>query len=117
MMRPSLWIRLAPLAFTPMIANCAGSPPISSVAPPRLTLAEVATQPCALAVLPPGASRGDLDAAYATRGAQIVSCDAARRLAVETLLAERALQLRWRTEAGQPPAGWRRLLARPTRQD
>ena len=31
----------------------------------------------------------DLEVGYLTRGAQIVACDAARRLAVETLLAER----------------------------
>ena len=37
----------------------------------------------------------DVDAmrAYAARGAQIVACDAARRLAVETLLAERAAEM------------------------
>ncbi len=34
----------------------------------------------------------DLETGYAARGAQIVACDGARRLAVETLLAERALQ-------------------------
>lgn len=93
MMCPSLWIRLAPIAFAPMIANCAGSSPISTAAPPRLTLGEVATRPFALATLPERPSRADLDAAYAVRGAQIVSCDAARRLAVETLAAERELQI------------------------
>jgi len=29
------------------------------------------------------------------RGAQIVACDSARRLAVEALMAERAMQDRW----------------------
>ncbi|WP_298159705.1 hypothetical protein [Brevundimonas sp.] len=33
---------------------------------------------------------GDLEAGYMTRGRQIADCDTARRLAVETLLAERA---------------------------
>lgn len=32
---------------------------------------------------------GDLEVGYMTRGRQIADCDAARRLAVETLLAER----------------------------
>ncbi len=116
MMRPSLWIRLAPVAFAPMIANCAGSSSISTAAPPRLTLAEAATRPCALATLPERASRADLDAAYAVRGAQIVSCDAARRLAVETLTAERELQDRWRRGL-ERPHGLAALFRRPARQD
>jgi len=33
------------------------------------------------------------------RGAQVVACDGARRLAVETLLAERAMQTARRTPA------------------
>lgn len=33
----------------------------------------------------------DLEAAYVERGAQIAACDGARRLAVETLDAERAM--------------------------
>jgi len=39
----------------------------------------------------PNPTHADLDAAYATRGAQIVNCDGARRLAVETLQVERQL--------------------------
>ncbi|QSF55967.1 hypothetical protein [Brevundimonas fontaquae] len=53
---------------------------------------EAATRPCTLATLPAEATAGDLDAAYLLRGAQIVACDGARRLAVDTLLAERAMQ-------------------------
>lgn len=34
----------------------------------------------------------DLEIGYAARGAQIAACDAARQLAVDTLLAERLLQ-------------------------
>jgi len=87
-----------------MTANCAGSPLISTVAPPRLVLPEVATRPCALATLPEAPSLADLEAAYLTRGAQILACDGARRLAVETLMAERAMQDRW-AGAGQ---GWKK---------
>jgi hypothetical protein len=36
-----------------------------------------------------------LEAAYLLRGAQILACDGVRRLAVETLLSERAMQERW----------------------
>lgn len=116
MMRPFPWRRLAPLALSPMIASCAGSPAISTVAPPRLALAEVVERPCALAVLRPQPTRADLDAAYVTRGVQIVSCDAARRLAVETLTAERALQDRWREERAARRQAWWRLWTAP-RQD
>lgn len=64
--------------------------------PPRLVLPDEAVQPCQLAVLPDRPTRADLDAAYVKRGTQLVACDAARRLALETLLAERALQDRAR---------------------
>lgn len=86
------WNTAALIACAAMTASCAGSPPISAVAPVRLILPEAATRPCALATLPRDPTAGDLDAAYAQRGAQIVACDGARRLAVETLLAERAMQ-------------------------
>lgn len=58
---------------------------------PRLTLPTVATQPCTLATLPENPTQGDLEAVYALRGQGILLCDAARQLAVDTLLAEREL--------------------------
>ena len=92
-MTPTIpWNTAALIVCAAMTASCAGSPPISTVAPVRLTLPEAATRPCALATLPADPTAGDLDAAYAERGAQIIACDGARRLAVETLLAERAMQ-------------------------
>ena len=86
------WNTAALIVCAAMTASCAGSPPSSAVAPVRLILPEAAKRSCALATLPPDPTAGDLDAAYAQRGAQIVACDGARRLAVETLLAERAMQ-------------------------
>jgi len=92
-MTPTIpWNTAALIACAAMTASCAGSPPISTVAPTRLTLPEVAKRPCALTTLPAEPTAGDLDTAYVLRGAQIVACDGARRLAVETLLAERAMQ-------------------------
>jgi hypothetical protein len=38
----------------------------------------------------------DLETGYMARGEALLACDAARRLAVETFEAERALQDRWR---------------------
>jgi len=75
-----------------------------TVAPPRLTLPEAATRPCGLAILQAEPTIGDLEAGYVTRGAQLVACDGARRLAVETLIAERAMQ-----DAQPAPAARKRL--------
>ena len=86
------WRTAALIVCAVMTTNCAASPPISPVAPARLVLPEAAIRPYALATLPAEPTAGDLDAAYLLRGAQIVACDGARRLAVETLLAERAMQ-------------------------
>ena len=86
---------IVPIGCAIMTANCAASLP-RSVVPPRLVLPDQAVRPCQLAVLPDRPTKADLDAAYVKRGAQLVACEAARRLAVETLLAERALQDRWR---------------------
>lgn len=91
----TLWIRTAWLASLSMTASCAASPP-PSVVPPRLILPQAATTPCRLDRLPEAPTEADLEAGYAARGARLVECDAARRLAVETLLQERALQDRWR---------------------
>lgn len=92
-MRPILSRLIAPLAFAIMTAACVTSP--RPVAPPRLTLPDAATRPCALAVLPDHPTAADLDATYMQRGAQVVSCDAARAIAVETLIAERRLVDEW----------------------
>ena len=89
------WTLCGLIACALMTASCAGSLPISTVAPPRLDLPEAATRPCALATLPEAPSLADLEAAYLLRGAQILACDSARRLAVEALGAERAMQDRW----------------------
>lgn len=59
-----------------------------------LSLPDAATRPCRLARLAPDATLADLEAAYATRGADLVACDAARALAVATLEAERELNAR-----------------------
>ena len=97
-MTPSFrWTRIGPLVSLAMIASCAASLP-PSAAPPRLTLPAAAATPCVLAILPDAPTRGDLDVAYAERGARLVACEGSRRLAVETLLAERAIQDRWRQE-------------------
>lgn len=104
-MRLNLYRVSVLLAFATMTASCASSPP-PPVRPPRLTLPDAAAQPCPLAVLPANPTQADLDAAYATRGAQIVNCDGARRLAVETLEAERRLIDEWLRLEERRRQGW-----------
>lgn len=62
--------------------------------PPRLAVPELARTACALATLPADAvvTWADLEAAYLLRGRQLVECELARRLAIDTLEAERAAQ-------------------------
>ena len=108
--RPLIPIACAVCAIT--TASCAATPPISTAAP-RLDLPEAARLPCEMAVLPDAATLADLEAAYVQRGEQLVRCDGARRLAVETLLAERALADEWRAEADTPTPPWRRGADRP----
>lgn len=51
-----------------------------------------AAKTCSLFVLPQAPTQADLEIGYATRGAQLVACDAARALAVQTHVAEHALE-------------------------
>jgi hypothetical protein len=51
-----------------------------------------ATRPCAIYRLPSAPTQADLEIGYATRGAQLAACDAARSLAVQTQAAEHAMQ-------------------------
>lgn len=82
-----------------MTASCAASLPVS-VDPPRLVLPQVTLTPCRLDHLPDAPTLADLETSYMARGRALAECDAARRLAVETIEAERALQDRWRAAAG-----------------
>lgn len=51
-----------------------------------------AVKACSLYLLPEAPKKSDLEIGYATRGAQILACDAARALAVQTHAAEHALE-------------------------
>lgn len=98
-----------PIAFAvcaSMTASCAASPPMSMAAP-RLALPEAASRPCDMAVLPAAATLADLETAYVQRGEQLVRCDGSRRLAVETLLAERFMIDAWSAETNNPSGWWR----------
>lgn len=81
---------IALLGCALMMSSCATRP--VSPAAPRLAMPAEARRACELHRLPDGATQADLEVGYATRGAQIVACDAARRLAVETHNAEHVLE-------------------------
>ncbi len=51
-----------------------------------------ASKSCSLYLLPQAPTQADLEIGYATRGAQVVACDAARALAVQTHESEHALE-------------------------
>jgi len=88
-MRPCLPI--APLACALMTASCA-SPRPTLPAAPQIQMPAEAQRPCAMHRLPERPTQAELEIGYAARGVQIVACDAARRLAVETHQAEHALE-------------------------
>lgn len=88
-MRP---LTLSALAASAMLtAACASRIP-SLPAAPRIAIPAEAARSCGLYVLPPMPTHADLEIGYATRGAQLVACDGARRLAVQTHEAEHALE-------------------------
>lgn len=88
------WMLIAPLVCALMTASCAGSPR-TFVAPPRLALPQAVLTPCRLDQLPAAPTLADLETSYMARGQALAECDAARREAVETLTAERALLDQW----------------------
>jgi hypothetical protein len=51
-----------------------------------------AAKACSLYLLPSAPTQADIEVGYATRGAQVVACDAARALAVQTHESEHALE-------------------------
>ena len=74
-----------------LTSACASSIHSLAVAVPQIEMPPAARQPCEIFVLPPEPTEGDLDRGLALRGAQIVACDSARRLAVETFDAQQRL--------------------------
>ncbi|WP_292107413.1 hypothetical protein [Brevundimonas sp.] len=73
-----------------MSAACASWRPAPAPIQPPPTPA-FALRPCPIATLPEAPTWADLETAYILRGRQLVECDLARRLAVETLEAMGAM--------------------------
>ena len=74
-----------------LTSACASSTRSLAVAGPQIEMPPAARQACEIYILPADPTEGDLDHGFALRGAQIVACDSARRLAVETFEAQQAL--------------------------
>ena len=104
-MRTTAFRLISLLACAAVTANCA-SYRQASVRPPRLTLPDAAAQPCSLPLLPADATQADFEATYYARGAAVVVCDSARRLAVDTLTAERQLIDEWLKLEEDRRKGW-----------
>ena len=74
-----------------LMSSCAAlRQPLGAV--PRVEMPAEADRSCSIYLLPPKPTQADLEIGYATRGAELVACDAARRLAVETHASEHALE-------------------------
>lgn len=91
---------IALLACATLTTSCA-SRLTSSPAAPRIETPTEAARPCSIYLLPKAPTQADLEIGYATRGAQLVACDAARRLAVQTHDAEHALEDRIRSKSSR----------------
>ena len=90
------------IACGSMTAACASWLPTSApsadpVRAPRVAVPEMALAPCKLTTLPTDReiTWAELEAAYLLRGQQVVQCEMARRLALDTLMAERELHVAW----------------------
>lgn len=101
--RPQLLLPVALMGLT----ACAA--PARQASPPTLQPPDFAAMPCSLYRLPEVATVADLEAGYATRGAQLAECEAKRRLAIETLQAEHELEARWRADAEKRLRPWWRF--------
>lgn len=71
---------------------------------------QTAKQPCQLVGrLPANPTQADLEMGYALRGAEILSCDARRALAVEIHERQNADQQQWQDQL-TPRSWWQKLL-------
>ncbi|MBK1970817.1 hypothetical protein JIX59_15860 [Brevundimonas diminuta] len=68
-----------------------------------------ATQPCTLPRLPDQATAAELENAFTSRGVALLTCDAARQLAVDVHAAQNADQEAW-LRSQTPASSWRRLF-------
>ena len=109
-MRATLLTLTVLAACATLISSCATSgQPSAPVIPPRREMPATAIQPCVLVGrLPASPTMADLEIGYAVRGAEILSCDARRQLAVDVHGGEHRV-LDDLFQAGKSSAHWVRL--------
>ena len=115
-MRTNLSTLIALIACATLTSSCALFAPPSAPArptlPPQRTMPATALQPCQLVGrLPANPTQADLEMGYALRGAEILSCDARRELAVDVHARQNAEQLQWQDQV-TPASWWQKLTGR-----
>jgi len=115
-MRMNLWILPALLACATLTGSCAlfapPSVPTPPTLPPQRVMPQTALQACQLVgQLPADPTQADLEMGYALRGAEILSCDARRELAVSIFERQNAEQVQWRDQLTRR-SWWKRILER-----
>lgn len=91
-----------------LMTGCAEWTPALSGAP-QVEMPPEARRSCQLSRLPADPTQADLEALAQSRGADIVACDAARRLAVQTHDDEHALEARAMAERAARTRPWWKL--------
>lgn len=91
-----------------LMSSCAGYAPRLTGAP-RIDMPAEARKSCGIYVLPDNPTRSDLETGYNARGAQIVACDSARGLAVQTHDDEHALEDKADAERAARARPWWKL--------
>lgn len=113
-MRPNLLTLTALIACATLTSSCAlfapVSAPVQPIAAPQRQMPQTAKEACQLVGrLPANPTLSDLEIGYALRGAEILSCDARRELAVEIHERQNAEQQQWRDQL-TPRSWWQKIL-------
>jgi len=111
-MRTPLLTLLALTVCSLPIVSCASyGPPSAPTPPPQRVMPDLAQRACALPLLPDQATAADLESAFTARGVALVSCDAARQLAVAVHTGQRLDQEAWlHDSADRRLPWWRKVL-------
>lgn len=97
--------RIALVGCGMLMTSCAGWTPRLTGAP-QIEMPAEARKACSLSRLPENPTEGDLEALAQSRGADIVACDAARRLAVQIHDDEHALEAKADAERAARARPW-----------
>lgn len=108
----NLFLPIVPLVCALLISSCAPLLQNSKVVPepsPQIEIPDEARKPCAVALFPENPTNADIDAVAIIRGAQIMKCDVARQIAVNTHDREHALEAKHQKEREDRAKPWWRF--------